>query len=205
VERGQVISRVGDSGNAEGMHSQVHIEIRDTNDTPINPYQSLLAAQGEVLSTIDFDPEDAKASSPTINHALGLEPTAGAEHECVSNSLIKSPSTASVYYCGADGKRYVFSNSGTYFSWYDDFKDVITITEEELAAVPLGGNVTYRPGVRMLKIQSDPKVYAVDTGGTLRWVSSAFIAEQLYGENWADNVEDIAETFFINYQIGEDI
>jgi hypothetical protein len=74
-----------------------------------------------------------------------------------------------------------------------------------MAAIPLGGNVTYRPGVKMIKIQSDPSVYAVDTGGVLRWVKTQELAEALYGQNWAKQVEDVSDAFFFNYTIGEPI
>lgn len=207
VTRGQIIGWVGDSGNAESANPHVHFEIRDTKtDVAIDPYPSLQAAEGNIPQLeLNFDPEQASALAPTINHELGIHEATTAAANCESDTLIKSPSTTAVYYCGANGKRYVFSTSGTYFSWYNNFDSVLTITEEELASIPLGGNVTYRPGVRMLKIQSDPKVYAVDTNGTLRWVTTAVIAEELYGTNWNKSIDDISETYFINYQTGEDI
>lgn len=212
VTRGQVIGYVGDSGNAEGMQSHLHFEIRLADDTPINPYLSLLAAQGEVISTtppagatINYSPDAERNGVSSINENLGLTPSSSASNNCTSGSLIKSASTTSVYYCGANGKRYVFSNSGTFFSWYKDFSSVNTLSEEQLASIPLGGNVRYRPGVHMVKIQSDPKVYAIAKGGQLRWVTSGAIAEEIYGSNWSDNVHDLSETFFINYQLGDDI
>jgi len=110
-----------------------------------------------------------------------------------------------VYYCGTDQKRYVFPNNKTYFSWFDDFAEVQEISAAKLAAIPLVGNVTYRPGVKLVKIITDPKVYAIDSGGTLRWVSTPAIAAKLYGKNWADQVDDIADVFFVNYRVGEPI
>ncbi|MEK7115787.1 MAG: hypothetical protein AAB879_00140, partial [Patescibacteria group bacterium] len=77
-----------------------------------------------------------------------------------SGDLIKG-STDAVYYYGQNGKRFVFPNSKTYFSWYTDFSTVKTISSDELATIPIGGNVTYRPGVKLVKITTDPKVYAV--------------------------------------------
>lgn len=207
VSRGQLIGWLGDSGNAESAGSHLHFEIRITaTDEPINPYKSLQAAEGFIPDMqINYDPEEELEKATSINVELGLHETSSASGACESDTLIKSPSATSVYYCAANGKRYVFSNSGTYFSWYENFDDVITITEEELASIPLGGNVTYRPGFKLVKIQSDPKVYAVGEGGTLRWVSTAAIAQELYGEDWNKQVDDIAETFFINYTSGENI
>ncbi|MDO8482787.1 MAG: peptidoglycan-binding protein [bacterium] len=44
VSAGQHIGWVGDSGNAEDTVSHLHFEIRGPNRTPINPYESLVAA-----------------------------------------------------------------------------------------------------------------------------------------------------------------
>jgi hypothetical protein len=121
-----------------------------------------------------------------------------------AGDLIKA-STAAVYYYGADGKRYVFPNEKTYKTWYADFSTVKTITDAELAAITIGGNVTYKPGVKMVKITTDPKVYAVAANGTLRWVQSEDIARAIYGNNWSQLVEDISDAFFTNYKIGDPI
>lgn len=200
VTRGQLIGWVGDSGNAENIASHLHFEIEDPDGNRVNPYYSLIAAN----TGSTFDPEVERTLSETINLDLYIEPALGVPL-CESNTLIKSPSITSVYYCGVDGKRYVFPNQAIYNSWYEGFDGVITITEEELASIPLGGNVTYKPGKRLVKITSDPKVYAVAHGGVLRWVQDQQIAESLYGSSWADDVDDIPETFFISYTIGEPI
>lgn len=118
--------------------------------------------------------------------------------------LVKA-SGPSVYYFGQDGKRYVFPNEKTYFTWYKDFGSVRSISDQELAALTIGGNVTYRPGVKMLKIESDPKVYAVSRGGVLHWIKTELVARDLYGENWNTRVDDISPAFFVNYELGTDI
>ena len=99
----------------------------------------------------------------------------------------------------------MFPNPKVFASWYKDFSGVQTVTNEDLAMVPLAGNVTYRPGVKLVKIQSDPKVYAVAQGERLRWVVSPTIAAKLYGTNWVKQVDDIDATFFRNYKIGDPI
>jgi hypothetical protein len=153
-------------------------------------------------------------AAPTINADKGLvAPAAGPASTCVSGALMKLPndgnpstqSDSAVYYCGADGKRYVFPDAGTYRSWYPDFSGVVIVEADALAAIPLGGNVTYRPGSRMIKVQTDPKVYAVARGGVLRWVTTEAVAESLYGLNWNYLVSDISDAFFVNYAFGEPI
>jgi hypothetical protein len=119
-----------------------------------------------------------------------------------SGDLIKMAGNASVYYLGADGKRYVFPNSTTYFSWYSDFSGVVTIPAAELQGYPLGGNVTMRPGTKLVKITTDPKVYAVEPNGTLRQIQSEAQASALYGTNWNKRVVDVPDAFFTNYTTG---
>lgn len=122
----------------------------------------------------------------------------------VSGDLIKG-SLSSVYYYGADEKRYVFPTEKTYFSWYPDFTNIKTLSDDALASIPLGGNVTYKPGVRLLKITTDPRVYAVDAHGTLRHIATESLATQLYGSGWALMVDDLSDAFFVNYTVGNAI
>ncbi len=121
-----------------------------------------------------------------------------------SGDLIKA-SGAAVYYYGSDGKRYVFPNEKTYNTWFADFSSVKTVTDAELAAIMIGGNATYRPGVKMVKITTDPKVYAVGMDGTLRWVESEAVAVALYGANWNTMIDDVPDAFFVNYTVGSSV
>lgn len=118
-------------------------------------------------------------------------------------TLIKGTGEA-VYYYAEDGKRYVFPTQRVFSSWYDDFSSVITVSDTELSSIPLGGNMTYRPGTRLVKVSTDPRVYAVD-GVRLRWVVDERVARNLFGDQWADEVDDIPEAFFVNYDTGASI
>lgn len=119
--------------------------------------------------------------------------------------LIKGPTTAAVYYYDSHGKRLVFPTEKTYFTWYAGFTGVKTLTETELAAITLGGNVTYRPGVKLVKVTTDPKVYAVAKGGVLRHVTTEALAASLYGADWNMKIDDIPDAFFTNYTVGSPI
>jgi len=119
-----------------------------------------------------------------------------------AGDLIKMDGNAAVYYLGADGKRYVFPNSTTYFSWYSDFNGVVTIPATELQSYLLGGNVVMRAGTQMVKITTDPSVYAVQPNGVLRKIQSEAQAAALYGTNWNKHIVDVADSYFTNYTIG---
>jgi hypothetical protein len=99
-----------------------------------------------------------------------------------NGKIVKMDGLSSLYYVAANGKRFVFPNSKIFASWFSNFDDVVTLPQSELTALPLGGNVRYRPGIMLVKITTDPKVYAVSKGGVLRWVKSEGIAKALYGE-----------------------
>jgi len=122
-----------------------------------------------------------------------------------SGSLIKGKSFSTVYYYGADGKRYVFPNSKTFFTWYDNFKGVKEITDESLYAIQIGGNVVYKPNSRLVKITTDPNVYWVGDAGELAHITTEPIAGSLFGSDWNKQVDDVADAFFTNYTIGDPI
>lgn len=141
----------------------------------------------------------------TIAWSLGgalLVPSMAQAATLSPGDLIKASGPA-VYYYAADGKRYVFPNEKTYFSWYTGFSSVVTITDAELAAITIGGNVTVRPGTKLVKITTDPKTYAV-TGScaTLHWIQTEEIAKKLYGNSWNTRVVDVPDAFFVDYQVG---
>lgn len=140
---------------------------------------------------------------PFFTMLLGFVPLF-AHAAALSGDLIKGSGSA-VYYFGADAKRYVFPTQKTYAAWYADFNGVRQISDTELASYPLGGNATYRPGVRMVKVTTDSKVYAVARGGTLRWITSESVAAALYGASWATQIDDLPDTFFTNYHVGASI
>ncbi len=137
----------------------------------------------------------------SMSMITALSPAKAATAE--AGDLIKMEGLSSVYYLGQDGERYVFPNEDTYFSWYSDFSSVVTIPQSELESYPLSSNVNIRPGTQLVKITTDPTVYAVEKGGTLRAIPDETTAEALYGENWAKRVVDVPDGFFVNYTIDE--
>ncbi|MBI1908397.1 hypothetical protein HYS28_03200 [Candidatus Uhrbacteria bacterium] len=133
-------------------------------------------------------------------------PPAHAQLDVAAGSLIRGQTFSAVYYLGADGLRYVFPSEKTYFTWYANFNDVQWLTDAELGKIQIGGNVTYKPGAKLVKINSDPKTYAVGQNGELRWVTSEEIAVSLYGSTWnTTKTDDIPDAFFSNYTVGEPI
>ncbi len=114
------------------------------------------------------------------------------------------PDTA-VYYYASNGRRYVFPNEKVYYSWYPDFSGVKVIPLDQMSLIPIGGNITYRPGSTMVKFQSDPKTYLPTKGGVLRWVQTEAVARAWFGADWPHHIDDISEAFYVNYTFGDPI
>lgn len=134
-------------------------------------------------------------------------PSAGAQtlvalEDIQAGDLIRGESFSAVYYYGLDGFRYVFPNDKTYFTWYSDFDDVKWVSDGDLSDIQIGGNVTYKPGVKMIKIISSRTVYVVGAGGEIRAIPSEPVAVELYGSNWNQKIDDVPDGFFSNYTMG---
>lgn len=149
-----------------------------------------------VPMTIVYYPSVVLAENPTIDIDKGLQALGATIGELIKGEL------STVYYKGKDGKRYVFGNDKVYFSWFKDFSGIRVLDASDLAAIPIGGNVTYRPGSRLVKIQSDARVYAVARGGVLRSIPDERRAREVFGDKWNLMIDDIPESFFVNYKIG---
>ncbi len=119
--------------------------------------------------------------------------------------LIKGETLSTVYYYGSDGQRYSFPNEKTFFSWNENFDSVVEITDEELADITLAGNIAYRAGSRWIKIESDEKVYAVSTDGSIHWIEDEATASGLAGDNWNQFIDDVPDVFFVDYTVGDSL
>ena len=60
-------------------------------------------------------------------------PTAGLPEGIESGDLLKNSTSTTVYIVGNDGKRHVFPNEPTYFTWYPDFSTVKVVSDEILS------------------------------------------------------------------------
>lgn len=136
---------------------------------------------------------------------LSIELQTGDLIKISDDGNIKTLSDTAVYYYASNGKRYVFPNEKTYFTWYKDFSSVKTIPIDQMSLIPIGGNVTYRPGTRMIKFQTDIKTYMVTRGGVLRWVKTEEVARGWFGAEWNTFIDDVSEAFYENYSFGEPV
>ncbi len=190
----------------------------DDNDTVFDAVDNCRFVANEDQTNTDGDREGDLCD--TINDRacpdfIGVHECGGGWALCEPESVETVPTghlvkawgdRPTIYWLGADGARYVVPNVVTYRSWYPETGDcpvIRQISESDLASISIRGNVTIRPGTYLVKIATDPKVYAVERGGTLRWVQSEMLLGEVYGGAWASHIVDVPDGFFVTYRIGE--
>jgi hypothetical protein len=138
--------------------------------------------------------------------ADGQTVTSQAQHFTVitPGDRIKVAGDPAVYWY-LNGKRNVFPDLTTYESWFPDFSGIVTVPADQLSDIALGHVVPVRAGTYLVKIQSDPKTYAVEPYGVLRWIPTEAQAIALYGSDWSTRVRDIDVSQFVNYFLGDEL
>jgi hypothetical protein len=157
-----------------------------------------------VLSVSDAGSAPAPAPAP----APASNPDSGFTHAVGLVKLSCATATTGckvVYFVSADGKRHPFINQKVFSTWYADFSSVTEISAAEMSSHQLGAPVLYRPGVRLVKFNTLPKVYAIGKGGVLRWIANEGVARGLYGTTWNKNIDLLPDTSVTNYSFGDDI
>lgn len=213
--------------------ANVFVIVRDQNLLPLTGAQvTLMSSRGPMDEIIQTQPKTdslgqisfivrslrngtstftMRVGNALVNRSVTITFENGLAIPLQVGDLIKIPddgdaknlSDTAVYYYAMNGKRYVFPNEKTYFTWYPDFSSIKIITNDQMSLIPIGGNVTYKAGSRMVKFQTDVKTYLVTKGGVLRWVRTEEVARGLYGNAWNTFVDDISEAFYINYRFGQ--
>lgn len=178
--------------------------------TPLEIQNILQLSVDPVVLT---QPLSGKMGAGRINIAKALEIAAEYSVDAVEEEImfIRGESFSTVYAINDDGERLIVMDTNTYFTYEDSFDAVSTVSDAELANFDLGGVVLPKAGVVLVKIQSDPRVYALEASSLnpfaprLREIASEEVAVDMYGANWSDYVIDIEPTFFTKFGTGSRI
>ena len=166
--------------------------------------------------TLGFDP---------TRDSLGCEQYPGGEvaYEWYPRVVRTKIDPDQKYFITENGSRYVFPKAiynrdingnfidAEFNSWYEGFKDTVqTISHLEMETYPIKGNITIRPGTYFVKIDTDSTVYAVEEVNENNFPiihrASRNVLDTLYGQTWWNSrVITIADSYFVNYTIGEDL
>lgn len=106
-----------------------------------------------------------------------------------------------LYYIGVDGRRHPFQNDKVYMSWYPSAAVTArSISVSDLASIPLGEIITYRPGERV-RFQTDSMSYVVSEGRSLRRTDNQYSTSW----TWQGGVEELDEADRGVYYLSDEV
>ncbi len=162
---------------------------------------------GTGTCTITMSGAKSVTATFTLVASSGLNPGDLFKLACTVDAGTNDPCNW-IYYMGSDGKRYVFPRTPDWTDWKQVFyswglseNQVKVVTPSQLQALPIGGDVTVRPGTWLVKISTDTSVYAISYPNVLHLVSSDLLPT-LYGPNWSARVLTVPDAFWANYSLG---
>ncbi|EKE07116.1 MAG: collagenolytic protease [uncultured bacterium] len=121
-------------------------------------------------------------------------------------TLIKVANKADIYYVGSDSYKYKIPDEATFRSWYSDFSGVKNVSLADFNFYRTAKyNVTVEPVKQLVKFANSTKVYLVDAGATLRWISDEKTAQTYYGSDWYKNILILPSKDFNDYKFGSDL
>lgn len=137
------------------------------------------------------------------------------EHPLANGRLIRGESFPQIYFHDlVRGDRYPFPETSGFEplasypsmrSWYGEgLPEVIEIPDIDIATIPIGGNMTMRPGSAIIKIAASDTHFWVGEGslGSSRQIHqcSSEIFEEVLGESWEQYVVTVPEVLFADYR-----
>jgi parallel beta-helix repeat protein len=151
--------------------------------------------------------EDMLADSESLTLGGGEEPVAPGQiilpGDLQVSDVIKSVNSNSVFVVTSEGKRNVFPHETVFRSYFTDFNNIKAVSDNIISQLPIGKNITMRPGTNLIKLQTNPSVYAVEPGGIIRMLENEEMAATFFGENWAHRVVDVSDAFWPDYIEGD--
>jgi len=184
--------------------SQLDTDVSDTLTITSSGTDVEVPDEDSEYTSIDEEGRTIADSSGDV----GPSPITGEDEDIsvvVAGQFIRSYGFNTIYYVDEDLVRHPFWDSNTFFTYADSFDEVVWVTDATLPTMTMGSPILPQAGVVLVKIQSDPKVYAIDTDNVLRWVPDEATAITLYGESWADYVIDLEPTTFARFSVGDDM
>ena len=122
------------------------------------------------------------------------------------------------YYIGRNNRRYYIPNATVFGSWFIDANSteqfnidahgcasLVQVNVAELAAIPIGGNVTIRPGTVATGITTDPRRYVISRGGVLRPLADEALLFELQPRWINPHVVMTPDYLFVNFSVGPTI
>ncbi len=120
-----------------------------------------------------------------------------------AGDILRADTLGDIYLINTRQSRLTFPDQLTVQSWGSP--QAVDVPVSTLARLDLKGAVPLREGSYLVRFGTDPQVYAVSPGGVLHWITTASLAEDLYGSRWNRRVISLYSSFYPNYKMGDPI
>ena len=187
------------------MKALVRVTGYDANGTArlydLSDRTFVIEAAEDVGTTEEGSDQSPEDTDLTFTEVL-MTRVDGTQASLAPGGLFRGETLSGVYLINDDGTRSVFPHASVFESYGYSFDDVVMVQDDQLQKLELGGRVTMAPG-RMIKIQSDNRVFQVQDDGTISHIPDEATAIALYGETWNQQITDVSVTFWGDYPLGE--
>lgn len=127
--------------------------------------------------------------------------------------LIKLADSPAVYIMKADGKKHLFANEPTFWSYYtgawSNLKQdgsvvfISQVSQADFDFIPIGNNITVKPGSKLIRFSNSPRIYLVYNGNRLKYIAEQLISKK-FGDNWKNTLVTIQGGFENDYDRSDD-
>ncbi|MBP6942810.1 MAG: S8 family serine peptidase [Candidatus Buchananbacteria bacterium] len=118
----------------------------------------------------------------------------------LANQKIKLANQSAVYYVDSNGRKHLFANEATYWTWYTGTwpsQTIKSLSQTEFDALPTGANIVARPG-SLIRFDNSPQLYVVGDRGSTSIISDQ-VARTWYGSSNQMQPRIIQSAFEANY------
>jgi len=125
-----------------------------------------------------------------------------------AGDLIKLSNDSAIYKIDTDGKKHLYVNSPTFWSYHTGSWSALklngtnvyiqTISQTAFDSIPVGKNMVVKSGARLIKFQNSPQIYTVFGYNKLKLMTESRSLE-LYGIKWRDRLITIQNGFESDY------
>lgn len=139
--------------------------------------------------------EDARLYQATIYVTTAMDTAEG--------TPVKVAGSPEVYVLVGDTVAYI-PNEIVYFTWFDSFNKVVTISADQLATYETEDAVGLKPGTKV-RVSGGSKIYVVGSDGELHWIVNEAVAIDLFGSDWDKNILSLTTGQVVDYGYGATI
>ncbi|MFA6594580.1 MAG: DUF5060 domain-containing protein [Candidatus Buchananbacteria bacterium] len=118
-----------------------------------------------------------------------------------SGRMIKTANNSAIYHITDDGRRHLYVNEATYWTWHTGTwkqQQLEIITQTAFDALPEGDHICINSGSRLIKFDNSPRIYIVFGDNNLKYITEQ-MAVSLFGSAYASKIAIIQSSFENDY------